>query len=69
MRGQENDTKRKVRVAGFVKDFAKCSEEFRGLKNMIPIPSLEHGFLYFSFEGVVTDMGSLALKIFCESFQ
>ena len=35
MRGQENDTKRKVRVAWFVKDFAKCSEEFRGLKTKI----------------------------------
>ena len=24
MRGQENDSKRKVRVAGFVKDYANC---------------------------------------------
>lgn len=32
LRGQENDNKRKVRVAQFIKDYANCSEEFRGLK-------------------------------------
>lgn len=29
LRGQENDSKRKVRVARFIKDYANCSQEFR----------------------------------------